>query len=133
MNTSNAEIEQVRLGFDRGTILTCWLRLDYGGGSVQGYGGYVFDTWDEEEDSRVGVAYGTECIRRLLKTFEVEQWRDLEGQRIRVRYKGDNFGREIQAVGHFMKDQWFSFHELSEGMGLAEKPTYEQEIEEHAQ
>lgn len=109
----NAEIESTMLGFEDHGILTCFLTLNYGG-SGQGFGGFVLDSWDEEESRRVGIAYGMESIRQILKVVGVEKWEQLRGQRIRVEMDGSR----VHRIGHFLEDKWFDPVELAEKMGL---------------
>ena len=47
----------------------------------------------------------------LLSTLEVNQWEELEGQYIRVKTEK----QKIVAVGHLIKDKWFSFEEFFNG------------------
>lgn len=90
------------LGFEDHGILTCWLYLDYGGSS-QGFGGYC-----------LGGDYGTDFLKKILNTVQVEEWEDLIGKYIRVKFndKTTGFGSNIEAIGNIIEDKWFSPKEL---------------------
>ena len=112
MNTINARIEKTMLGYEDHGILTFYLSLDYSGGG-QGFGGYGLDEFDKEKDRRVGTAYGIEAIGRVLKTVGVDTWEKLPGIPVRVRQDHT----KIQALGHFLRDDWLDLSALAEEMG----------------
>jgi len=112
LEVKNARIEGTSLGFEHHDILTCWLHLDYGG-SGQGFGGYVLDTYDKEAKQRVGTPYGTEFILRVLRVVGVRKWEDLVGKHVRVSTSRD---KGITCIGHIIKDKWFSPRELAAEM-----------------
>ena len=61
----NAKIESTKLGFDRGTIMSCWLHLDYGGAG-QGFGGYVL--WNLNKGSKSKeTQWGANYIEEVLR------------------------------------------------------------------
>ena len=105
MQVLNARISDAYIRLDRNEFLTAWLMLDFGG-STQGFGGYAFDTYDKEEDLRIGTAWGCEYIRRILTTLGVSDWDKLNGLAVRVK-KEDGYQGKIVGVGHFIKDKWF--------------------------
>ena len=109
MQESNATITSATIGLDRGTLLSAWLNLDYGG-TCQGFGGYCFDTPIKDKDGkfirREGVAWGAEYIRRVLEVVGVERWDQLEGRNIRV-LREDGWQGKVKAIGHIIKDKWF--------------------------
>ena len=102
MEIKNAKIVRTMLGYEDHGILTCYLQLDYGVG-VQSFGGYAFDQYDKQKKDRVGGAYGTEFVGRLLKTIGIEKWEDLPGKHIRVEADRDKVFR----IGHILEDRWF--------------------------
>lgn len=103
------------LGLEGHGIMSCYLHLEFQSGGC-GFGGYAFDDWDKAKERRVGVAFGTESIMRILDTVGVEKWEDLKGKYIRVETEG--WGGGIPKIGHIIKDKWFSFKELAKEMGL---------------
>ncbi|MCP4113808.1 MAG: hypothetical protein GY737_00105 [Desulfobacteraceae bacterium] len=107
----NAIITSTKLGKEDHGIMSCMIMLDYGG-SGQGFGGYIFDDYNEETNSRHGTAFGMEFIMQILKVLEKENWEDLIGTHCRV----DGEWGKIYRVGHFMKDQWFDPQELADKM-----------------
>ena len=111
---TNAKIDDVRIGFDRGVFLSIWLFLDYGG-THQGYGGYCFNSPNPDDkflSDRVveGPEFGI-AVQNIMRTFEVEDFSKLVGQIIRVE-RIDEWSGEVLAVGHALKDKWFSFQKL---------------------
>lgn len=102
----NARITDTRLGFERGTVLTFWLFLDYGV-ACQGFGGYVLNN-KTPEGKRVPHAIAGYTIERILDVVEVESWEDLPGQFIRVKLEGQDWGPRIAAIGHILKEKWFN-------------------------
>lgn len=106
----NAVIEGTRLGTENHGILTFDIILDYGNGGHQGFGGFALDGFDKIKDKRVGSAYGTEAIRRVLEVVGVENWEDLKGKSVRAEAKHD----KIKRLGNFLKDDWLDLSELAE-------------------
>lgn len=110
----NAVIEDVRLGYDRGTFLCAWIYLDYGG-SGQGFGGYVLAK--NTPPTRPLNDFGMEYINRILSVVGAESWEKLKGMSCRVKA---NWGH-VYAIGHYLKDKWFDPEELRRECGLADK------------
>ena len=105
-NIENAQIISAKLGEEHGQ-LSATLMLE-GKGWCCGFGGYALDHWfcnPGEYASEDG--YG--AIIELMKALEVDSWELLKGQYVRVRIGG--WGEKIYAIGHLIKDQWFSFDE----------------------
>lgn len=109
----NAVIKEARITCgDRG-FLDCWLELDYGG-MGQGFGGYALylpPSWDHHKmESPAG-----HFIYRVMEVAGVENFDDLPGKTIRV----DCTWTKIRAIGHIVKDDWFSpekdFAKMKEG------------------
>lgn len=86
-----AKVSGTFLGVEDHGIMTAIIYLDYGGAG-QGAGMYSFDAYNKPREGkpyapmydsdRVGTAYGTEWIRRILKAFGVDQWEKLVGRTI---------------------------------------------------
>lgn len=102
-NIQNAVIKSINLGIEDHGILTCWLNLEFGESSGQGFGGFALDTYNKALDKRVGHAVGTQYILRVLETIGVDNWEDLKGKTIRI---DGNDGR-IEGIGHIIKNKWF--------------------------
>lgn len=90
--TKNAKISSTFLGYESHGILTCYLRLDYGGIS-QSFGGYYLSH------------YGLEMIQEILKVTEVESWENLKGNYVKVYIDSSGV---IRRIGHVIKDIWYS-------------------------
>ncbi len=97
MEEKNARIDNTMLGFEDHGIFSSMIGLDYGG-IHQGFGG-----------CGMGGEFGTEYIKRLLKTVGVDQWEDLKGKHVRVRSER----MKVHAIGHIIEDKWFSPEELA--------------------
>lgn len=107
--TRNARIASTMLGVEDHGILTCMLHLECGGVG-QGFGGYTFDEYGENDKARHGVAFGMEFIRRVLKVVGVQKWEDLPGKYIRA----DADNSKVYRIGHITEDKWFDPQELAE-------------------
>jgi hypothetical protein len=107
----NAKIDKTKLGFEDGSQwFTCWLYLDYGDSTHQGFGGYG-----------LGPKWGVQFIKELMKTVGVEEWENLVGKYIRVEVaesKRMGFGHEIIKIGHITEDKWLCPFELSKKLGI---------------
>jgi hypothetical protein len=99
----NARITGVSFGYEDHGILTCTVGLDYGG-SGQSFGGYALDTYDKEKKKRIGTAFGTQFILEILRVLDIRTWEKLPGVVIRVRASHN----KVHAIGHALKDQWFT-------------------------
>ncbi len=82
------------LGFEDRGIMTCFIQLDYGDSSSQGFGGYS-----------LGGEYTDKVIKGILKALDVDMWEKLKGTNVRI----ETDGHKIIAIGHFLKEHWFSF------------------------
>ena len=98
----NAIIESTMLGYEDHGIMTCML-YTMSAGVGQGFGGYAFDQWSEEDKKRYGRGYGIEFIARILKTVGVNEWEHLKGKHIRV----DADHTKIYGIGNIIEDKWF--------------------------
>lgn len=102
--TENAQIISVKLGEEHGQ-LSATLMLE-GKGWCCGFGGYALDHWFSHPGEYVSEdGYG--AIIELMKTIEVDSWECLKGQYVRAIIGG--WGEKIYAIGHLIKDQWFSW------------------------
>lgn len=105
VKVENAQIKSTYLGgWDKhhNGILNYWLMIDGNGWSC-GFGGYGLDG-----DS----GFCSRAIHDVLKILEVSSWEELPNQYIRVKTEG--LGGKILAIGHIIKDQWFSLIELQQ-------------------
>ena len=107
----NAKIESTSLGYDRGIFLVAWIYLDYGGSS-QGFGGYVLAK--SEGPMRPLNDFGIEAINRILNTLGVHKWEQLPGTPCRAKASHG----KVYAVGHYLKDKWFSYEDLKAELGI---------------
>jgi hypothetical protein len=107
----NAKIEKTKLGFEDGSEwFTCWLYLDYGDSTHQGFGGYG-----------LGPQWGIQFIQEVMKTVGVEEWDDLVGKYIRVEIDektGQGFGKKIIKIGNIVSDDWFEPSKLAKKLGV---------------
>lgn len=102
----NGKITETRLGEEHG-CLTADIFIE-GDGWGCGFGGYCLAHWSDVQKANLGAG----AIVALLKTLDLEKWEQLPGTYIRV--KSEGWGGNITAIGHIMKDQWFSFKEYFE-------------------
>lgn len=102
----NATITNTKLGEEHGCLTAeLFLEGDHWGCS---FGGYCLDHWF----SNVGEytsSDGYGAIIELMKTLDVESWESLKGLHVRAEF--DGWGSPVIRIGHFMKDQWFSYDE----------------------
>ena len=104
----NARIESTSLGIEDHGILSFFLHLEFDG-SGQGFGGYALDTFDKEKKRRVGHAFGTDCILRILEVLKVHNWEDLRGKYLRIK----RINHKIIAIGHIVENKWFNIEDLA--------------------
>lgn len=76
-----------------------WVKLPCKAGDT------IFLPWEWNGEYASQDGYG--AIIELMKTLEVDSWEGLQGQYVRVRIGG--WGEKIYAIGHLIKDQWFSW------------------------
>lgn len=98
----NAIIQNVKFGIDGHGILRLSICLKYGDGG-QCFGGHALDSYDKIKECRVGSAYGTEYILRVMNTLKVYDLFNLKGTPVRA----DASTSEIFGIGHFIEDKWF--------------------------
>jgi hypothetical protein len=99
----NAIIESASITTgDRG-FLDCWLHLNYGNSCGQGFGGYCLYLPKSFTHHKLESIAG-HFLFRVMEIAGVTSFDDLKGMSIRV--KGDF--TSIKAIGHIVKDDWFS-------------------------
>jgi hypothetical protein len=91
MNKQLAKIRSAGLEIKERGILNFWINVDYENGGSQGIGGIALDTYDEDNEKRVGTAYGCEVIRRLLLALDVNDFSEMKGQIIWVLGEGEGW------------------------------------------
>lgn len=91
----NCKIRNTNLGLENHNIMSLDLHLEGDGWGVS-FGGY-----------RMDGAYGMACLKELLETLEVGKYEDLKGMYVRCVNTG--LGGRCLAIGHLLKDRWFSF------------------------
>lgn len=99
--TKNAVIQSARFNTERG--LSAWLTLNYGGASVQGFGGFLLYAPDGWAAHKAPGNFAGHFIWRCLEIAEVDDWGKLPGRTIRVRASFSG----VNAIGHIVKDDWF--------------------------
>lgn len=99
VETRNAVIEKVGIGFERGCFLTAWVNLDYGG-VHQAFGGYCLRNIEKPVE---GENYAGVFISRVMQIAGVDSWEEMVGKTIRVKCEYDR----IHSIGHIIKDDWF--------------------------
>lgn len=104
----NAIIESTQLGKEDHGLMTAMIIVKYNESVKQGFGGYTLDEYDNKKDKRVGHAWGMEFIMRVLEVVGVENWEDLPGHHIRVKFTPT----KILAIGNILEDVWFDPSEL---------------------
>ena len=86
-----AKVQSARLEIkDRG-ILMFYITVNYEEGCSQNVGGLCLDTYDKENKTRIGTAYGCEMIRRCLLEFDVNDFSEMKGKYIWVLGEGKCF------------------------------------------
>lgn len=110
----NATIENVRLELER-DILQCWVALDFGDSTGQGFGGWALRLGDDyvRKDERCADDFCGRYLYRLLKVGGVTDFNSLKGKSVRAKTNSDrSFGGTIVALGHITKDIWLTPDEL---------------------
>ena len=102
MEIKNAVIKKATITNDDHGCLTIWLQLDYGR-ILQGFGGYVVYLPKSFENHEMKSDAG-HFIWRIMEIAGVSEWGDLIGKTIRAKAEHTC----IYAIGHIIKDDWFS-------------------------
>jgi hypothetical protein len=111
MKESNARIESTMLGYEGHGILTFFLNLDYGDGGKQAVGGYALDRYEKRSNLRMPTTWAGALIAAVLELLGQEEWEDLPGTYIRVRYEHD----KVHAIGNLLEDKWLDFDKFFKG------------------
>lgn len=115
---ANAQIDGTSLGFEDHGFFTANLYFDAGSWHI-GLGSYIFDQYDKDKARRIDTTgMGTEFIKRILETLEVDKWESLKGKFVRIETEGVNAATKVVGVGHLIKDQWFRPQEFFEEYNL---------------
>jgi hypothetical protein len=115
MEIQNAIIKSVSLSMEDHGVLSAWLQLEYDG-SGQGFGGYTLHIPEGFAKGKKDSPYAGHFITRCIQIGGVGKWEDLPWKTIRVK-KDKPFGK-ILAIGHIVKDDWFSPKEDFSDVGL---------------
>jgi len=112
-NFKTGTIKKTFYGKEDHDILTFFLILEYDAGVCQGFGGIALDTWHKEYDKRIDIGLGDEIKKILIKSFGVDSYESLVGQKIDVRFgvKDNYFPEAISPIG---KNDWFDLKEIME-------------------
>ena len=102
----NAKITKTTLGVEDHGIFSLAIHLDFGG-YTQSFGGYALDEYDSSTKERVGVAFGAELIRKVVKLFDCN-WEQLPGKFCRVERQNGS----IRRIGHILEDNWLDVEQL---------------------
>lgn len=92
IETKPARVISTMLGREHHGIPTCWVTLNYGDGTGQGFGGY---------DLR---HYGYAMVQGIIDAVGAETWESLKGMNVRVRSDESR----ILAIGHATEEQWYA-------------------------
>jgi len=82
MNEQLARIDEVFFGYEDHGILTMMIGLDYDGSTHQGFGGYCLDSFDKEEDRRIGTAAGMDYVIQVMKCVGANNIGEIKGKMV---------------------------------------------------
>jgi len=97
----NAVIKDTMLGIEDHGVFTASITLDYGG-TCQAFGGYCLG-YPPTTEVDVPSDAASRFIQRVLEVAGVNEWEKLIGRPIRARSTHSH----VEAIGHFMKEDWF--------------------------
>ena len=115
MSIENVQISSAYIRVERGIFLTAGLFVD-GDGWGQNFGGSLLVNKHHGFNEKSG--WGLEYISRIMEIAGVEEWSDVKGCFIRIKRGAES--EAIEAIGHIIKDDWFSPRELALKYGLGE-------------
>ena len=104
MSKKLAKISKASLEIQERGILNFWIHVDYEEGCSQGVGGIALDTYNSEDDTRVGTAYGCEMIRLLLIELMVDDFSEMKGKHVWVIGNGDGFSFKPTGISALKSD-----------------------------
>jgi hypothetical protein len=81
-------IDSTVLGVNDHGIFDCWLHIDFGG-SMQGFGGYRLDEYDETTGDSKPSEFGMAYIMSVMRVLGVDTWEKVKGRTIWVFRKSD--------------------------------------------
>lgn len=91
-----ARIDHVFFGYEDHGILTMNIGLDYDGSTHQGFGGYCLDSFDKDEDRRIGTAGGMDYVIQILKCLGANSIDEIKGKMCyAIKDKPGFFGKVI--------------------------------------
>jgi hypothetical protein len=102
IETRNAVIVGARITTDDHGLLTSYLDLDYGGMN-QSFGGYALYLPKSFSHHQLHSVAG-HFFWRVMEIAGVTEWKNVVGKTIRVRAEHNG----VEAIGHIIKDDWFS-------------------------
>lgn len=106
MTIKNAVIDYAQLTIADHGLLSGWIGLDYGG-THQGFGGHALYL-PKSFTHHGGPNFAGHWIYRVIEIAGVEKWENLKGKTVRVKLDNDRLDGRILAIGHIIKDDWFS-------------------------
>lgn len=110
MHVENATLRRLSIGREDHGILSASIVLE-GASWGQSYGGYALDDRPaEDDDRRRGTALLACALLELFDTFNIDDVDKLKNLPVRVRWV-TQYGA-IHSIGHFTKDQWFSWEDV---------------------
>ncbi len=115
IDEKNAVIKSVKISNDDHGLLSAWLNLDYGG-LGQSFGGYALYLPQSYKNHDPQANYAGHFIWRVMEIADVTEWSKMVGKTIRVRAEHS----KIHAIGHIVKDDWFSPSDDFKAMKTAE-------------
>ncbi len=93
----NARIQSTFLGIEDHGFLSYFINLQSGGGTIQGWGGYILGTRKGKSTGLAG-----DLLLHLLGAIEVDKWEALTGRPCRVLREH----RTARALGNLLEDRW---------------------------
>lgn len=107
----NAQITDTFLGIEDHGIFTFFIHTKSENGG-QSYGGFSLDCpvhKDGKFIKRLGSAFGSEAILRILGVVGVDSWEKLKGKYIRL----DRTWQHTYRIGNIIEDKWLDLKELA--------------------
>lgn len=99
----NGKITSTTLGLDRDIFLVFWIQVQ-SGCMGQVIGGRVLAVLGRPGD---GYGKGFNAIAKLLDVVGVEKWEDLNGQLIRIDWRGSLGDSTPPRIGNILEEKWW--------------------------